>query len=233
MLRCSPLSSARRAARLVRRPLAASLSTGTRVDPTAPPSSGVPDEAEGLKRAERITKWGAGANVGMAVLKGGAGVAASSPAMIADAVHSLSDLVSDAVSLWTLQVARKPADADHPYGHGKFEAVGSACVGGLLVLAGGSIGVHALQAAAEALVLADGCRHEAPLVAQAGAAAVAAVSIGVKEYLFRATLAIGHEVRSSTLVANAWHHRTDALSSVVALAGLAGCAPPHTRDRHV
>ena len=104
------------------------------------------EEEEGLDRADRITKAGAVANVGLAGLKGAVGVAANSPALIADGAHSLSDLLSDGVSLLTLRFARRPADADHPYGHGKFEAIGSACVGGLLIATGGGIGMHAVQA---------------------------------------------------------------------------------------
>ena len=159
---------------------------------------------------------GAVSNVVLAALKATAGVAASSPAMIADSAHSLSDLLSDAVSLWALRAARVPADEDHPYGHGKFEAVGSACVGSLLLVAGGGIGVHAVQAALSV------SEPVGSLSAQLGAAGVAVLSVGVKETLFRQTLSVGKEVRSSTIVANAWHHRSDALSSIVALAGLVG-----------
>ena len=103
-----------------------------------------------MERADRITKVGAVANMGMAALKGVVGTAACSPALQADAVHSLSDLVSDGVSLWALHRARRPPDKYYPYGHGKFEAVGSACVGGLLVAAGGGIGIHAIHAAVDA-----------------------------------------------------------------------------------
>ena len=102
-----------------------------------------------MERADRITKAGAVANMGMAALKGVVGTAAGSPALQADAVHSLSDLVSDGVSLWALHRARRPPDKHYPYGHGKFEAVGSACVGGMLVAAGGGMGIHALQAAVD------------------------------------------------------------------------------------
>jgi cation diffusion facilitator family transporter len=138
--------------------------------------------------------------------------------MIADAAHSLSDLLSDAVSLWALRAARAPADADHPYGHGKFEAVGSACVGVLLLAAGGGIGVHAATVA----LTTTAAEPLATAAAQLGAAGVAVLSLVVKETLFRLTHRVGEEVRSSTLIANAWHHRSDALSSVVALAGLVG-----------
>ena len=175
-----------------------------------------------MERADRITKVGAVANVGMAALKGVVGTAACSPALQADAVHSLSDLVSDGVSLWALHRARRPPDKYYPYGHGKFEAVGSACVGGLLVAAGGGIGIHAMQAAVDACSAVDVV--PAALGLQLGAAAVAALSVVIKEALYQRTLAVASEVRSSTLAANAWHHRTDALSSVVALVGIGGAA---------
>ena len=173
-------------------------------------------EAHALQRAAMITKAGALSNVGLAALKGAASVVSNSPAMMADAVHTLSDLLSDAVSLWALQAARVPADEDHPYGHGKFEAVGSACVGGLLLVAGGGIGVHAVQTA---LAVSEPLGSFA---GQACAACVAVLSVGVKETLFQLTRQVGQQVRSSTVMANAWHHRSDALSSVVALAGLVG-----------
>ena len=175
-----------------------------------------------MERADRITKVGAVANMGMAALKGVVGTAACSPALQADAVHSLSDLVSDGVSLWALHRARRPPDKYYPYGHGKFEAVGSACVGGLLVAAGGGIGIHAIQAAVDACSAVE--VSQAALGLQLGAAAVAALSVGIKEALYRQTLTVAAEVRSSTLAANAWHHRSDALSSVVALVGIGGCA---------
>ncbi|KAL1526785.1 hypothetical protein AB1Y20_015481 [Prymnesium parvum] len=171
-----------------------------------------------VRRADQVTQAGAVANVLLAGMKGAAGVAANSPALIADGVHSLSDLISDGVSLWALRFSRRPADERHPYGHGKFEAVGSAGVGVMLMAAGGSIGVHAVQTALEALDPAVAV----PLSAQIGAAGVAALAIVVKEALFHATRQIGEEARSSTVVANAWHHRSDALSSVVALVGVGG-----------
>ena len=175
-----------------------------------------------MRRADDITKAGAMANVGMAGMKGVVGTLAGSPALLADAVHSLSDLLSDGVSLWAVRKARQPPSSTHPYGHGKFEAVGSACVGGLLISAGAGIGMHALQTAVEA-ASAGGHAPES-LAMQLGAAGVAGLSVGIKEVLYQRTMLIATEVRSSTLAANAWHHRTDALSSVVALAGIVGSA---------
>ena len=175
-----------------------------------------------MERADRITKAGAVANMGMAALKGVVGTAAGSPALQADAVHSLSDLVSDGVSLWALHRARRPPDKHYPYGHGKFEAVGSACVGGMLVAAGGGMGIHALQAAVDLFSALE--VGPAALGMQLGAAGVAALSVAIKEALYRQTLTVAAKVRSSTLAANAWHHRSDALSSVVALVGIGGAA---------
>tara|TARA_B110001452_G_C15170209_1_gene406734 strand:- start:117 stop:881 length:765 start_codon:yes stop_codon:yes gene_type:complete len=176
-----------------------------------------------MRRADDITKAGALANVGMAGMKGVVGTLAGSPALLADAVHSLSDLLSDGVSLWAVRKARQPPSSTHPYGHGKFEAVGSACVGGLLISAGGGIGMHALHTAVEAVSAGGGHAPES-LAMQLGAAAVAGLSVGVKEVLYQRTMVVAKEVRSSTLAANAWHHRTDALSSVVALVGIVGSA---------
>ena len=153
-----------------------------------------------MERADQVTKAGAVGNVGLAALKGVVGTLAGSPALQADAVHSLSDLVSDGVSLWAIRRSREPPDEEHPYGKGKFEAVGSACVGGLLVAAGGGIGVHAVQAAVEACTAVEPVA--VGLVVQLSAAGVAALSVGVKEVLYQRTMVIANEVRSSTLAAS-------------------------------
>ena len=134
--------------------------------------------------------------------------------MIADAAHSASDLASDVVTLVAMRAARLPADEDHPYGHGRFETVGALVVGGMLVAAGAGAASHALEAGAHA--------HGALGMRPGKVALVAAlVSIVAKEGLFRATARVGKRLRSPVLEANAWHHRSDALSSVVALVGIA------------
>ena len=166
------------------------------------------------KAADRITVVGGLVNVLLTFGKLAAGIYGRSAAMISDAAHSASDLASDVVTLVAMRAARLPADEDHPYGHGRFETVGALVVGGMLVAAGAGAASHALDAGVHA--------HGALGLKPGKIALVAAlVSIVAKEGLFRATARVGKRLRSPVLEANAWHHRSDALSSVVALVGIA------------
>eukprot|EP00967_Tisochrysis_lutea_P070624 scaffold93291_cov29-Tisochrysis_lutea.AAC.1 len=199
-------------------------------------------EASELTAAHRITCIGAAVNLSASAAKGAAGLAAGSPALLADAVHSLSDLLSDAVALWATSAARRPVCKHTPYGSGKFEALGALGCSAMIVAAGVSVGAHSLSCLpplltpylpADALVWL-GCETvgETAVSGAAGgltreqwlAAAAAGTGVVAKEVLYRETMRVGKEVRSSTLLANAWHHRTDALSSVVAGVGLIGGA---------
>jgi cation diffusion facilitator family transporter len=134
----------------------------------------------------------------------------NSQALIADAVHSISDFFSDAVVLWGLKVGRRGADDDHHFGHARFETVASALVGVALVAVAVGIG----QDAAKNIYF-----HEENHPGWVAVLA-AAFSIVSKEWLFRYTLVVGRRIKSMAVVANAWHHRTDALSSVAVLAGV-------------
>ncbi|CAI5734795.1 unnamed protein product [Hyaloperonospora brassicae] len=182
--------------------------------------------------AIKITRVGMCINVAMAATKGAVGIAIHSSALVADAAHSLSDLLSDVVTLWSVKVARLPPDQKHPYGYGKYEAVGSLSVGAILVLCGVGIGADGLQAMQQiwsgdvAATLPD---FNLPYLSDlnrstqwALAAGAAGLSIAAKEALFRVTVRIGQQAKSKVLIANAWHHRTDAISSVVALGGIIG-----------
>nr|CCA18823.1 Cation Diffusion Facilitator (CDF) Family putative [Albugo laibachii Nc14] len=172
------------------------------------------------KEAVRITRVGMWVNLSMAVSKGALGAAIPSSALMADAAHSLSDLLSDFVTLWAVRIARCPPDIQHPYGYGKYEAVGSLTVGTLLLFCGAGVAIDSFQALwVEPSVSGSiaGLQRETQL---ALAASMAGVSITAKELLYRATVRV--------LIANAWHHRTDALSSIVALGGIVGsiCGAP-------
>ncbi|KAG7379706.1 hypothetical protein PHYPSEUDO_008272 [Phytophthora pseudosyringae] len=182
--------------------------------------------------AMKITRVGMYVNVAMAATKGAVGLVIHSSALVADAAHSLSDLLSDVVTLWSVKVARLPPDPRHPYGYGKYEAVGSLSVGAILVLCGLGIGADGMQAMQEiwngatATSLPD---FNLPFLSEiepstqwALALSAAGVSIAAKEALYRATVKIGKQANSKVLIANAWHHRTDAISSVVALGGIVG-----------
>jgi divalent metal cation (Fe/Co/Zn/Cd) transporter len=202
-------------------------------------------EDQELWAAHRITWIGAGVNLGSAAAKAVAGVAAASPALLADAAHSLSDLLSDGVALWATKAARRPVSRHTPYGSGKFEALGAVGCSGMILAAGLSVGFHSLSCLPPALAPLlppdaftwlphDLIPSPPPTEAISGyaglsreqwfGAAAAASGLVAKEVLYRETLRIGNEIRSATLLANAWHHRTDAFSSVVAGVGLLGGA---------
>lgn len=159
--------------------------------------------------AVRVTWVGVGVNLALTGFKVGVGFISGSMALVADGVHSLSDLVTDLVVLGGLRLARRPADASHAYGHGKFETVATAVVALALLGAGGWIAGEAVRG-----ILAP--TDHVPGLAVAG---VAALSVAVKEWLFHATRRVARQTRSSSLAANAWHHRSDALSSVAVLVG--------------
>jgi len=158
----------------------------------------------------RVTLVGAVINLVLSALKIVTGLTLASPALVADGAHSLSDLASDIMVLWALRHARQGPDDDHPYGHGRFETLATLALAAFLGVTGIFIGWDGLSR----LLSGEGS------VPGAWALAVVALSIGVKEALFRHTLKIGKQTGSALLQANAWHHRSDALSSVVALIGI-------------
>lgn len=160
----------------------------------------------------RITVIGGVVNLVLAAFKAAAGVHGHSAAMVADAVHSFSDLISDFLTLIALQLSSLPPDRDHPYGHGRFEPLGSLAIGAFLLIASATF----MSSAFEALA--------APEEGPPGYVALVAAFVSVlsKEALFRATVVVGEQLSSQVVIANAWHHRSDALSSVVAIFGIGG-----------
>ena len=167
------------------------------------------------KSIVRVTVWGAVANVVLAVAKLVAGIVGRSAAMTADAIHSFSDLVSDVIVLVMVKVASRGNDKDHEYGHGKFETLATVAVALLLLAVGGKM-------------LADGVsriagffRVEQMVVPGMIAFWAALVSIAVKEALYQWTAHVGRKFDSPAVVTNAWHHRSDALSSVGSAVGIA------------
>lgn len=180
----------------------------------------VPDEAETpaqrLERhraAQRSTWVSVVVNVVLTTLQIVVGILAKSQGLVADGVHSLSDLVADLVVLLATRHSSKDADEDHPYGHQRFENAASLVLGALLLL----VGVGMLWSAAGKL-------QDPGSVAQVHVAAlwVAGATLLAKEVLFRYMLAVAKRVKSSMLVANAWHARADAASSLVVALGIAG-----------
>lgn len=164
----------------------------------------------------KVTLVGSAGNVVLLTFKFFAGVLGHSSAMIADAVHSLSDFLTDVVVLIFVHVSAKPQDESHDYGHGKFETVASFFIGLALLAAATGIIV------AGAVKLAAWLKGE-PLKAPGMLALWAALlSIVIKEALYHYTVRRGKALDSQAVVANAWHHRSDALSSVAAAIGIGG-----------
>jgi cation diffusion facilitator family transporter len=174
--------------------------------------SPIPPE-ERAAAASRSTWVSVAVNVALCSAQIAVGVFAKSQALIADGLHSLSDLVSDFVVLLANRHSRKDADADHPYGHHRFETAASLVIG--LILLG--VGVGMLWSAATKL-------QDPASIAQVHIVAlwVALAALAVKELLFRYMLKVAKRVKSSMLVANAWHARSDAASSLVVSVGIVG-----------
>ncbi|KAI9254444.1 cation efflux protein [Phascolomyces articulosus] len=215
---------------------------------------------------------GLASNVGLTLTKGAAGWFMNSAALLADAAHSLGDLLSDFVTLYTFKMSRKMPDHKYPYGYGKFETMGSLAISSLLIAGAIGIGahsfellqatlnnastIHVTQAIQETapMMMTEAAQHQAvekaatttpasfaaipsmlhdhgshshSLTSSDGtlnpnAAWFALASVLVKEWLYRATLKVGRSERSEVLIANAWHHRSDALSSGVAMVAIGG-----------
>jgi len=152
-------------------------------------------------------------NLGLTVLQIAVGLAAHAQSLVADGFHSLSDLVADFMVLVANYHSRHPADAGHPYGHHRIETAASFALGLLLMATGGGI----LWAAASRIQHLEELPPVAPIALWTAIATLAA-----KEGLFRYMLRVGEKLRSPMLIANAWHARSDAASSLVVTAGLAG-----------
>lgn len=163
---------------------------------------------------QSVTIWGAVCNLGLSVIKMAAGILGRSAAMTADAIHSLSDLISDFIVIVFNRISSRGSDKNHDFGHGKFETLATLAVSILLALVGVKMLVGSVSNIKAVL---SGEELEVPGMI---ALAVAALSIIVKEVLFQWTYRVGKKVQSPLMKANAWHHRSDALSSVGALLGI-------------
>ena len=168
------------------------------------------------KQIYRVTLIGTAVNAVLIVLKFIAGIFGWSSAMVADAVHSLTDFVTDIIVLIFVKIAGKPQDRGHDYGHGKFETFATMIIGLILAVAG----VGVLWSGVCKII---DCLHGLELPAPTWLAlTVAVVSIVSKEWLYRYSVRRGRELQSNAVVANAWHHRSDAISSLGTLVGIAG-----------
>lgn len=164
----------------------------------------------------RITLAGSAVNVVLVILKFIAGVAGRSSAMVADAVHSLSDFATDVVVLLFVRISRRPQDAAYDYGYGKYETIATLIIGLALMAVAAGIAYSGVTSIYGAL---HGDQLDAP---SALAFWMAVISIAAKEVCYRFTAAAGRKVGSQAVVANAWHHRSDALSSIGTAIGIGG-----------
>ena len=168
------------------------------------------------QQINKVTWWGAAVNLLLTACKIMAGIFGRSAAMVADGVHSLSDLSSDAVVLIFTRISSKAKDRDHEFGHGKFETLATVIISLILIVVGAKLmsnGIRSIHACINGEVLP-----------RPGfiALAAAVVSIVSKEILYQWTAAVGRKTGSTAVMANAWHHRSDALSSIGALLGIGG-----------
>ena len=168
------------------------------------------------KETYRVTIAGSIINILLLAFKFAAGILGHSAAMIADAIHSLTDFVTDAIVLVFVRLGSKPTDRDHDYGHGKYETLASAIIGVSLLVVGMMICYSGVTKTYHAM-----CGE--PLQQPGFIALAAAVaSVVLKEWAYRCTVRVGRRCHSEAVVANAWHHRSDALSSVGTTVGIGG-----------
>jgi len=162
------------------------------------------NEGSTIGEVRRVTVVGMVLNIVLAALKGVVGVLFKSQALVADAVHSFSDLVTDIAVLLGVRYWSAPADEEHPYGHGKIEALVSLFIAAALVLVAYELGSSAVESLLRGQAEVPGLP----------AFFLALASVASKEWLFRWTRSVARTVRSPALEANAWHHRSDAFSSL-------------------
>jgi len=157
----------------------------------------------------RVTLFGIAINVALSLIKLIVGVFAGSVALVADGIHSASDIATDLVVLGGIRLSSKPADPSHPYGHGRYETLAGGLVAGALIL----VGLYIAWEAGFALYARQEIYPGLVVVL------VAMVSVLANEWIYRRTVRVARRFRSPALHANAWHHRSDALSSVAVLIG--------------
>ena len=168
------------------------------------------------KEIYKVTWIGSAVNFLLLAFKFIAGIIGHSSALVADAVHSLSDFITDIIVIVFVKISGKPEDEDHRYGHGKYETLATALIGLALFAVG--IGLLASGATKVSDVIKGAVLPAPSMIALIAAAA----SIISKEILYRYTVKVGKDLNSQAVIANAWHHRSDAFSSIGTLVGIGG-----------
>ena len=168
------------------------------------------------KSIYKVTWIGSIVNFLLLLFKFIAGILGHSSALIADAVHSLSDFITDIIVIVFVKISGKPEDEDHKYGHGKYETLATALIGIALFAVGAGLLANGVTKVSEVM---KGATLPAPSII---ALIAASVSIIAKEILYRYTVQMGKKLDSQAVIANAWHHRSDAFSSIGTFAGIGG-----------
>ncbi|SDX13987.1 cation diffusion facilitator family transporter [Marinobacter mobilis] len=163
--------------------------------------------------ATRVTVIGMVLDIALGILKCVAGILFFSQALFVDGIHSLSDAFSDLIVIAVMKASRRAPDQEHPYGHQRIETLGTMLLGTTLIAVGAALAWDNLE---RLISQADAPLPEWPVLV------AALLSIGGKEWIFRYTRRVGRAIRSDLIVANAWHSRTDAFSSVIVLVSTAG-----------
>ena len=179
---------------------------------TEPKAAAQEHDGASYQQGIRITIWCIIGNIVLSALKLLAGIFGRSQAMVSDALHSASDIVTSLVVLIGIKIAKKPRDKGHPYGHGKVEPIAAALIGVALVFAA----VMIIKGIVES-VIAHSFTTPTYL-----ALVAAALSVIVKEAMYRVTFKAGKKINSQSIMADAWHHRSDAYSSIGTFAGILG-----------
>ena len=174
------------------------------------------NEVGRIKKAERVTLVGFVVNMILSVAKIVAGVVGHSSAMLADGIHSLSDFITDLIVIVFIRVSGRQADSTHAYGHGKFETFATLLIAVVLFAVGVGLCIDAVETIAEA--------YNGNILKQPSMIALwaALTSIATKEILYHYTARSGRRIGSSVVIANAWHHRSDAFSSIGTAVGIGG-----------
>ena len=173
-------------------------------------------DKEREQRIYKVTIIGSITNILLVFIKFLAGFLGNSSAMIADAIHSLSDFVTDLIVIVLVRISNKPKDKCHDYGHGKYETLASLAIGVILLLAGLGIAWNSLNAI---IFVIRGSTLERPGML---ALIAAIISLALKEMLYQYTVSFGRKLQSDAVIANAWHHRSDAFSSIATAIGIGG-----------
>lgn len=168
------------------------------------------------KSIYRVTITGSIVNFLLLSIKFIAGILGHSSALVADAVHSLSDFVTDVIVVIFVKISGKPEDEDHRYGHGKYETLATVLIGLALFAVGAGLLVDGATKISEVI---NGAVLPAPSIV---ALIAAVISICAKEILYRYTIRVGRKFDSKAVTANAWHHRSDAFSSIGTMVGVGG-----------